>query len=779
MLVWIEQRIKKPYAWVLLIACLNFIKELWVKKGMEVSYLNIGILMTSFIFYLACYGMVLLFPKKVRLRSFLWLYSFLTLLLFADLVHSRYFHAPLSVYTFVAAGQVMAVKDSVKVLLRGKDILLFADIIVLWIVSLRKNPISIELPKVNRLISAGVAILLFITLVTGSHYRGSNGLYTAERLGLMNYHLYELVETVGGGNKNSAEYQKYLLERTMSQKPIEDRKAYGAAQGRNVFVIQVEAMQDFVINAEINGQPITPVMNELINRDSFYVSNYYQQLGRGNTSDAEFVTHNSLYPSMRGYTYKEYERNEFYTLPIALKEQRYSTIAFHGNEPDFWNRKNIYPSLGLDTFISEDELNMDEIISMGLSDGSLFKQSVAYLKELPQPVYGFYVTLSTHHPFKIPQELKGLEVKGEFEGTMLGNYLESMNYFDRVLGEFIEDLKEAGLYENSIIAIYGDHFGIDIRDEAIKAQASAFIGREYDLDDVMRVGLILHIPGYGEAEKIEVSGGQIDFFPTMLNLLGIESKTTTLFGQDLINAEKGFSAHQTIMVKGSFIDDEIAFEMSRDGKFENSRAWNIQTRETVPVEKYRDGYERAIRDIGLSAYLLDANLSKNNNWDLDKDMEIIFTDIIEHWAEEPIKYMVEKGAISGYLDGRFHPEDTIKRGELIKILAFLRNWKDIEGNSFNDTYDHWASPYIEAAVKQNVLDKDLYGDNFNPDEPAEVGEAIRWMADAYKLKVVNDNYEGYFKEKGILEGLESLMEKDLEPMDRATAMVLLYRLINL
>ena len=61
---------------------------------------------------------------------------------------------------------------------------------------------------------------------------------------------------------------------------------FGVAEGRNLIVIQLESFQNFVINAEYNGQEITPNLNEIIKGDTIYLDRYYQQIGSGNTSDA-------------------------------------------------------------------------------------------------------------------------------------------------------------------------------------------------------------------------------------------------------------------------------------------------------------------------------------------------------------------------------------------------------------------------------------------------------------------------------------------------------------
>lgn len=98
----------------------------------------------------------------------------------------------------------------------------------------------------------------------------------------------------------------------------------------------MEALQNFVINREYEGQEITPNLNRLIRHEgTIYFDRYYMQIAAGNTSDAEFATNNSIYGSEKSYTYELYKENTFRGLPVLLKERGYSTIAMHGYDGDF------------------------------------------------------------------------------------------------------------------------------------------------------------------------------------------------------------------------------------------------------------------------------------------------------------------------------------------------------------------------------------------------------------------------------------------------------------
>ena len=389
-------------------------------------------------------------------------------------------------------------------------------------------------------------------------------------------------------------------------------KYTGLGQGKNLIVIQVEALQNFVLNHFYDGQEITPNLNRLLKeKGTLYFNNYYQLLGRGNTSDAEFVSNNSLHPSMDEPTYIQYEENTFYGLPWILREQGYTAWVFHGYEKEFWNRDRAYVNQGFQRFVSEENYKFteDQTIGFGIIDEIFYHQTLDYIRQLDSvddnPFYAFIISLTSHTPFEMPKTFQYLDLRKEHEGTILGNYLQAIHYADKALGDFIEGLKREGYYDNSVIAIYGDHFAISSLDADKKEIMTNYLGYEYDLDEMLKVPLIIHIPGLETNETIDRIGSQIDFLPTILNIMGYENEKGIMFGRDLINYRgKNFVAPQTYAIKGSVITDEIFLEMSRDGVYENSRVYNIKTRKLLKPEDYRHLHERAIEEINKSDFIL-------------------------------------------------------------------------------------------------------------------------------------------------------------------------------
>ena len=151
-----------------------------------------------------------------------------------------------------------------------------------------------------------------------------------------------------------------------------------------------------------------------------------------------------------------------------MREQGYRAFAVHGFEGDFWNREAAYPYQGFEDYISMEDLDQDEIIGMGISDKSMFRQLVKLLKDQVTPFFSFVITLTNHHPYILDEEFHSIELLDEDADTRFGDYLQTVRYTDEAIGQFIDDLKAAGLYDNTVIALYGDHHGLNCGMEDIK-----------------------------------------------------------------------------------------------------------------------------------------------------------------------------------------------------------------------------------------------------------------------------------------------------------------------
>ena len=401
----------------------------------------------------------------------------------------------------------------------------------------------------------------------------------------------------------------YTVDKTKYASPdYSDSEYYGVAEGRNVFIIQVEALQNFVIGTSYEGQEIMPNLNAMIANDTIYFNNYSYQIGGGNTSDAEFAVNNSLFAPESEAAYVKYENNDFYGLPFLLKNSGYTGAhAFHGYEGSFWNRRKAYVKQGFDDFTALEDFEQTDMFPMGLSDKEMFRQSLEKIKTYEEPFYSFMITVSSHYPYGIPLKDRDITVKESDNGTLFGCYVQAVNYTDRAIGEFIEGLKECGLYENSIIVIYGDHYALSNTDSNNTTRFKDTFGRDYNIFDVFNVPLIIHIPGSGITETKTIAGGHMDVLPTLLCLLGIHNDKAVMFGQNLLEAESGFVCEQTHLAIGSFISDEVFFSKPHNNIKSNYDAYERGTMAPLDPDLFTEQSDEAARKIEDCKVLLTEN----------------------------------------------------------------------------------------------------------------------------------------------------------------------------
>ena len=174
---------------------------------------------------------------------------------------------------------------------------------------------------------------------------------------------------------------------------------------------------------------------------------------------------------------------------------------------------------------------------------------------------------------------------------------------------FIQRLKEEGLYDDTVIALYGDHFALNATSETDKLLMEEFLDKPYDFDSMMNVPLIIHVPGEDLGEKISALGSQLDFYPTIANIMGLKISKGIIFGQDLNNLRRPQYIYPMSYVKpGSVITDDRFFEMARDEIFEHSRAFYRDTGRPAEIEPFQSLSKKALDEIMLSNYVLENNL---------------------------------------------------------------------------------------------------------------------------------------------------------------------------
>lgn len=244
--------------------------------------------------------------------------------------------------------------------------------------------------------------------------------------------------------------------------------------------------------------------------------------------------------------------------PQILRDNgNYTSAVFHGNVGSFWNRDNTYKSFGFNYFFDASYYDVSDgnTLEYGLKDKLLFQESTQYLEQLPQPFYAKFLTVTNHFPYPLDDDNVEFPRATTGDSTIDG-YFATAHYLDQSVKEFFDYLKASGLYDNSMIVLYGDHYGIS---NSRNPSLAPLLGKtseewtDYDNALVQRVPFMYHIPGQTNGGIKSEFGGQIDVLPTLLHLLGVDTTNEDgfiQFGTDLTSPEHD----QTVAFRnGSFV----------------------------------------------------------------------------------------------------------------------------------------------------------------------------------------------------------------------------------
>lgn len=541
-----------PYLLLVLILMLYKIylmsQDLSLDLKRDVYFINAGLI-------LVILAPAYCFSHRTR-KIYLYLCDlFFSFLLVADLLYCRYFGTWVSVYTFFESSNLSGLGPSILTLCDRHDGIYIIDLFILPLIF---RFTSFPAPQRRRLflrdLMAGailISYLFYQNYDNGKILRRYSANDTLATLGPLGFHVADAAYFIKDRNIKLTDNDKAAILNWYAQKnSTADTSKQTVAEGKNLIVIQVESLQNFVIGKKVNNQEITPNLNKLV-KDSLYFTHFYPQTVDGNSSDAELLINTSLYPIDKGSTFFTYPLNEYISLPLLLKKKGYQAVAIHADEAGYWNRNIVYPNLGFNQYFSIEKMTAAEELGMGLSDEAMFRQSLSILESLPQPFYSFIITLSSHYPFMMPDGYNLLDLAGDLANSHVGNYLQSVHYADKAIGQFVEDLKDAGLLQNTVIAIYGDHDGMFERDkpEIERVFANKPISEEEWTRVYVPVPLLIYNSGL-KAKTADVYGGQVDFLPTISYLMGVNSDDYRFaMGNNLLTTKDGYA----IIPSGDYI----------------------------------------------------------------------------------------------------------------------------------------------------------------------------------------------------------------------------------
>ena len=442
--------------------------------------------------------------------------------------------------------------------------------------------------------------------------------YIVQRFGFLVYQGNDIIKVID--TKVNAAFGEEKAEKNFinyySEHPVQHNKNKytNSLEGYNVIVLHMESIMQFLIGLEINGEEVTPNLNKLVKEDnSMYFDNFYAQVSVGTSSDTEFTFNTSLMPVQSGTVFVSYYNRNYESLEKLLAEKNYYTFSMHGNKAAMWNRNKMHPSLGYNKFYDETAYELDELVGLGLSDSSFYRQSNDFITEINNMIkesseynnyMGTMISLTNHTPFDDPIYTQGEDAfdityhTGKIDPTtkkeivweylsrsdmsLLGRYIQSVHYADKCIGELLDYINSNPAFDKTLFVFYGDHAAqISKNDFEHFINFDPATGEDRTKDDPLydeydyydhevfkKVPLIMFTKDKKLKGTYSYPMGMIDVLPTISNMLGLETKYS--LGHDIFDIKNN---NTVVFPNGNFLTKDVYYYDSQN----NYKVLNVDT----------------------------------------------------------------------------------------------------------------------------------------------------------------------------------------------------------
>lgn len=495
--------------------------------------------------------------------------ALLDVLLVANLMYFRTYYSAIPASSYLEAGNLADFKASVTDSLRWADIVLPLITIATAVMAFRykttkRQPLTAVL-KWWAAPLAGFALLLTgVNLCKGGFHKSLRSVRQSAYLCSADAPIFSIFGCIWYDITDAAEpitpEKQAEIERWLASQPKHQPADSVTEKRSNLLIVFAESLESWVLEKEVDGKEITPCLNRLLKEKStLYAPNVLTQVKGGRSIDAQLMICSGLLPLMSGTYSSLYYDNSFYTLQKAMRGLKHSrSYLLTIDKVSTWNQGAVARSFGTDTIISYHDFKMTEAFGTHkrIGDASFFQQCREKIErgEVWKPgesVYMQFVTYSGHAPFKLPDHLRTITFPASIP-EKAADYMTTAHYTDKAIGDFVAYLKTLPQYKETIVVIVGDHEGLaSYRQELVSNPAC----RGLVSDKQLTPFIVLNSPVGMRYDKFM---GQIDIYPTLLNLMQLDAYRWHGLGQSILDPRKqGVAVGSVMNVEGTGSDKEV------------------------------------------------------------------------------------------------------------------------------------------------------------------------------------------------------------------------------
>lgn len=323
-----------------------------------------------------------------------------------------------------------------------------------------------------------------------------------------------------------------------------------SAMGKNIVILILEGfgaenMQFLNKNLKTN---YTPFLDSLSKQGVLFTNAFAN--GR-KSIDAVPSILASIPCMINSYAVTPYSTNRIYGLPKILDSLGYYTAFFHGAPNNSMGIRAVSRLCGVENYFGKDEFGDDSKFdgAWGIWDEHFLQFVGEELPKLPQPFMANIFTLSSHHPFKIPEEWKDLLPDGEVP------LQKTIAYADMAVRKFFKKIENQEWFKNTIFVIVPDHSTL----WGISPEYGTSIGNT-------RIPMIYYAPGYIQPGIYNGVTQQIDIMPTLLGMMNY-NEPFFAFGRDINkDIEPQFAVNYTSGQFQLVLGDTLLFRNEKELK---------------------------------------------------------------------------------------------------------------------------------------------------------------------------------------------------------------------
>ena len=298
--------------------------------------------------------------------------------------------------------------------------------------------------------------------------------------------------------------------------------ADSATAPRNVVLIILESFGQESMgcyNTQAGADTRTPFLDSIAQH-----STLFDGRANGKKSIEGIMAINTSIPNLMSIPLSNsaYNGDDFTGLPEVLRRHGYRTAFYHGSYNGTMDFDKTCVKIGFDEYLGMNEYNAEPTAkatdydgAWGIYDEPFLQYMVHRLGTSSEPFFAEVFTVTSHHPFPIPDEHKGEFREGSHP------ILKCVEYTDYSLRRFFEEAQKQPWYENTLFVICGDH-------------SSQGLTREYnDYDGWYRIPMMFFDPQRPEGRRSTRIVQQPDIYPTVVDWLGLQ-ESFVCFGQSAL-----------------------------------------------------------------------------------------------------------------------------------------------------------------------------------------------------------------------------------------------------